>query len=147
MHRFWLGLIALLLPLSTMAQETVPPSLQEWHGWVLKDQAFRTCALLAGRQGRAQDDYLCAWPGTLTIAADAAGARIAQRWQLEAEGWVPLPGDAEHWPQRVTVGGIATPVVDHGDPRCGSAAAATRCAPRFRGRSGRSRCACRARSP
>jgi hypothetical protein len=116
MHRFWLGLIALLLPLSTMAQETVPPSLQEWHGWVLKDQAFRTCALLAGRQGRAQDDYLCAWPGTLTIAADAAGARIAQRWQLEAEGWVPLPGDAEHWPQRVTVGGIATPVVDHGGP-------------------------------
>ncbi len=52
----------------------------------------------------------------MTIAADAAGARIAQRWQLEAEGWVPLPGDAEHWPQRVTVGGVAMPVVDHGGP-------------------------------
>jgi len=115
MHRFWLGLIALLLPLSTIAQ-TVPPPLQEWRGWVLERDAFRTCTLLAGRQGQAENDYLCAWPGTLTIAADAGGARIAQRWQLEAEGWVPLPGDAEHWPQRVTVGGVAMPVVDHGGP-------------------------------
>jgi len=116
MHRFWLGLIALLLPLSTIAQQTVPPPLQEWRSWVLERDAFRTCTLLAGRQGQAENDYLCAWPGTLTIAADAGGARIAQRWQLEAEGWVPLPGDAEHWPQRVTVGGVAMPVVDHGGP-------------------------------
>ncbi|HUD43842.1 MAG TPA: hypothetical protein VMR06_17795 [Dokdonella sp.] len=116
MHRLWIGLIALLLPLSTIAQETTPPALQEWRGWVLKNDAFRACTLLAGRRGHAQDDYLCAWPGTLTIAADAAGARLSQHWQLEAEGWVPLPGDAEHWPQRVTVGGIATPVVDHGGP-------------------------------
>lgn len=116
MHRFWLGLIALLLPLSTIAQPTVPPSLQEWRGWVLERDAFRTCTLLAGRPGQAENDYLCAWPGTLTIAADAAGARIAQRWQLETESWVPLPGDAEHWPQRVTVGGVAMPVVDRGGP-------------------------------
>lgn len=116
MHRLWLGLFVLLLPLSTIAQEATPPALQEWRGWVLKGEAFRACTLLAGGQGRVQDDYLCVWPGTLTIAADADGARIAQRWQLEAEGWVPLPGDAEHWPQRVTVGGVAMPVVDHGGP-------------------------------
>lgn len=116
MHRLCLCLIALLLPLLTKAQELTPPPLQDWRGWVLKDQTFRACTLLAGRQGQGREDYLCAWPGTLTIAADAGGARIAQRWQLETEGWVPLPGDADHWPQRVSVGGVAVPVVDRDGP-------------------------------
>jgi hypothetical protein len=31
------------------------------------------------------------------------GGRFAQRWQVYAESWVPLPGDAEVWPQDTAV--------------------------------------------
>jgi len=116
MHRICLALTACLLSLAAVAQEAIPPQLRDWRAWALKDQEFRACALIAGRAGQSADDYLCAWPGTLAIAADAGGAQLGQRWQLETDGWVPLPGDDEHWPQQVTVDGQPAPVVDRDGP-------------------------------
>ena len=86
------GLSALLFALFAHAESPVPAPLEPWRAWVMHGQEFRACPLLAGKAGTAADEYLCAWPGVLDIRADANGAAIAQRWRVEAESWVPLPG-------------------------------------------------------
>lgn len=115
--RAWLLIAILLLAFTAEAAEPVVPApLEPWRAWVLKDHEHRACPLIAGRSGVQRDDYVCQWPGVLELAADANGVAIAQRWQLAAEGWVPLPGNAQHWPQQVTVGGPPAVVVDRQGP-------------------------------
>ncbi len=58
----------------------------------------------------------------LELRADEHGVDIAQRWRVDAESWIPLPGDAEHWPQQVTVDGQPAPIVDHEGPSVRAAA-------------------------
>jgi hypothetical protein len=107
---------SLIVGIAQAAQPGIPANLESWRAWVLKDQEFRACPLIAGRKAAGRDDFVCVWPGVLTIAADAKGASLTQRWRVEADGWVPLPGDQEHWPQQVTVNGQAAPVVDRNGP-------------------------------
>jgi hypothetical protein len=105
-----------LLTVVAHAAESVPPSLEPWRGWVMRGQEFRACPLIAGHQAAAVADYVCAWPGTLDVRADDRGADIEQRWRVEGESWIPLPGDASYWPQDVSVDGQPAPVVDHEGP-------------------------------
>jgi hypothetical protein len=116
---------ALLLRLSSLlflaaglihAEPPVPSPLEPWRAWVLRGEAFRACPLIAQGHAKAPEDFLCAWPGVLKLDADDRGANVAQHWRVEAESWVPLPGDATHWPQQVVVDGQPSPVVDHGGP-------------------------------
>lgn len=115
--RTWL-LIAILLLAGVVdaAEVAVPTPLEPWRAWVMKDQEFRACPLIAGRNAAGPGDFLCAWPGVLRLDADAGGATIAQRWRLDVEGWVPLPGDARYWPQQVTINGQPAVVIDRGGP-------------------------------
>ena len=106
-------LFALLLSHALYAQVTVPAPLEPWRGWAQDGEEFRDCALIAGHQGEAAQDFVCAWPGVLQIAADANGAKFAMSWQVQAESWVPLPGDGDNWPQDVLVNGQSVPVVKH----------------------------------
>jgi len=106
----------LALTVVAHAAPQVPAPLEPWRAWVLHDQEFRACPLIAGRAGAGASDFLCAWPGVLALSADDAGASLVQRWQVDAESWVPLPGDAQHWPQQVTVDGRPVAVVEHGGP-------------------------------
>ena len=46
--------------------------------------------------------------------ASARGGRFEQRWTVQAETWVPLPGGEAAWPQQVSAGRRALPVVEHG---------------------------------
>jgi len=108
--------LGLLLSAIVHAQTPVPPQLDAWRGWVLKGQEFRACPLIAGKAGTAAEEFLCAWPGVLALNADANGVGIAQRWHVDVESWVPLPGNDEYWPQQVTVDGKPAPVVDHEGP-------------------------------
>jgi hypothetical protein len=114
-HRLAWLLISLAAAAADAAPE-VPAPLEPWRAWVLRDQEFRACPLLAGSHASAPDDFLCAWPGTLALDAEARGVTIAQRWRVEVESWVPLPGDVFNWPQQVTVNGQPAPVVDHEGP-------------------------------
>src|SRR3982750_2401481 len=95
------------------AAPDVPVPLEPWRAWVMHDQEFRACPLIAGRAGAEAADFLCAWQGVLTVSADGGGASVSQHWQVDAESWVPLPGDAQHWPQQVNVDGRPVAVVDH----------------------------------
>ncbi|HEU4665883.1 MAG TPA: hypothetical protein VFS55_17780 [Dokdonella sp.] len=116
MRSFARLLFALCLPFAAHAANDVPAVLEPWRAWVMHDQEFRACPLISGHAGAQAGDYLCAWPGVLALAADAQGASIVQRWRVDAESWVPLPGDAGHWPQQVTVDGRPAAVVDREGP-------------------------------
>ena len=96
------------------AESSIPPGLKDWRAWVLKDLDYRACPFLANATPAQPDSFICAWPGRLTLASDAAGATFSIHWRVEAQSWVPLPGDAEHWPQQVTVNGQRQPVLAHG---------------------------------
>jgi hypothetical protein len=88
----------------------IPPALRDWIGWVVRDHEYRTCPLLVSLAADEEGSYACAWPGELAIDADAGGARFSQRWNVYARSAVPLPGDADEWPQAVRLDGAAAAV-------------------------------------
>jgi hypothetical protein len=107
---FLLLLLVLIAPAA--AQEAVPPALRDWQSWALHGHEAHRCPWLA--PGRAADDArICAWPAMLELQTDARGGRFSQRWQVDAEDWLPLPGGMEQWPQEVTLDGKAAAVVAH----------------------------------
>ncbi|MEO6689438.1 MAG: hypothetical protein ABIS07_05960, partial [Dokdonella sp.] len=110
----WLA--CLLIAAAAHAESPVPSSLEAWRGWVMHGLDYRACPLIAGRSGSSENEYLCAWPGTLSLSADASGASIVQHWRVDVDSWVPLPGDTENWPQQVTVDGQPAVVVNHQGP-------------------------------
>lgn len=114
--RFALAVLQLFVAVAACAEPVVPAPLEPWRAWTLRGQEFRACPLIAGKAAATAADFLCAWPGRLAIAVDAGGASVAQRWQVDADAWVPLPGDAEHWPQQVVLDGQPVAVVDRGGP-------------------------------
>ncbi|MET0229652.1 MAG: hypothetical protein ABW186_01825 [Rhodanobacteraceae bacterium] len=117
-----------LLSAPAHAADPVPPGLESWRPWVMRGQEFRACPLIAGHGATEPADFVCAWPGVLEVRADAHGADIAQRWRVDTESLIPLPGDADYWPQQVSVDGQPAPVVDHEGPsvRVGAGAHAIR---------------------
>ena len=97
-------------PASIFAEPSVPEPLRPWIPWVLETgpdgQDRRTCPLDPRDGAR-----LCAWPGGLHLDLNANGGDFAQSWQVFAESWIMLPGDADAWPQAVESGEQALPVV------------------------------------
>lgn len=110
-------LALLTIAAAAQADPGVPAALEPWRAWALDKQEFRACPLIAGKSGAEAADFLCAWPGALNVVADADGATLAQHWRVDADSWIPLPGDTEHWPQAVSVDGQPAVVVDRAGPR------------------------------
>ena len=108
-------LLALLFSASVAAQpapeSAIPPALKDWRAWALKDLEYRSCPFLASSTGSNPTDFICAWPGRLTLSTTADGAAFSIRWRVEAQSWIALPGDAEYWPQQVQVDGQRQPVI------------------------------------
>ncbi|WP_426687639.1 hypothetical protein [Rhodanobacter ginsengiterrae] len=96
----WLGAMWLLLATPLPAQQ-IPPELQAWQGWVLHDVPQHDCPFLANQAPNA-GSWQCAWPGRLTLDADADGGRFSLDVHVDAPSWVALPGDAKSWPQQVS---------------------------------------------
>ncbi|MGH8090918.1 MAG: hypothetical protein ACREO6_05660, partial [Rudaea sp.] len=113
-------LFGCLLALSTSIQAqtpvdaALPAALKDWRAWVLHDLDYRACPFVATRAPNAAGDFVCAWPGTLHLDATADGAAFSIAWRVQAPSRVYLPGDAQHWPQQVTVNAQAQPVLEHG---------------------------------
>ncbi len=53
----------------------------------------------------AGDEKRCAWPGVLSLDLDEKGGSFRQAWTLEADAFVPLPGEAKRWPLDLQVDG------------------------------------------
>ncbi|MEO8018152.1 MAG: hypothetical protein ABI769_10085 [Pseudomonadota bacterium] len=112
------GLIALALccSMAARAQDALPPALRDWQGWVLHGEEFRRCPFSASADTEAGEpidvsEFRCVWPERLTLTVDARGGTFSQRWQVFAESWVALPGNAEHWPRDVRLNGAPAAVV------------------------------------
>ena len=129
-----LPLLLLLLSLTTppaaalpLTPDEVPEPLQPWTDWVLFPHTDRDCPLLYSEAVRR-----CVWPAELALRLDASGGRFEQRWQTYRDEWVPLPGDARHWPDTLTVdGNPAQPLMRDGVPTVELSAGAHRIAGTF----------------
>jgi hypothetical protein len=105
-------LLQLLVSAASAAQDPVPPDLQDWQQWVLKDQQFRECPFYFNRRAAERGDFVCAWPGQLELDVAAEDARFRQSWTVYADDqWIRLPGSVDYWPERVLVNDRAIEVV------------------------------------
>ena len=111
----WFALVVALLAADCVHGQSevhVPQDLEDWRGWVLHGQAHRHCPFLHDAAAIKREQFICAWPGALSIRADAEGGAFELRWTIYgAEQWAPLPGDGKIWPQNVAVDGQATSLV------------------------------------
>jgi hypothetical protein len=108
--------IGFFCSMAARAQDAIPPPLREWQGWVLHDQEFRRCPFASSAGAEAGEpidaaEFRCVWPERLTLTVEARGGTFSQRWQVFAESWVALPGNAEHWPRDVRLNGAPAAVV------------------------------------
>ncbi len=85
----------------------LPAPLQGWQDWVLKDAPEHSCPFLYNGATRA-----CIWPTELKLQLDDNGAEFFYKVDVFKREWVPLPGDAGHWPVAVSSGGKALPIVE-----------------------------------
>jgi hypothetical protein len=106
-------LATLCVPRPTPAEPAIPSELRGWDSWVLEGHENHRCPWLAPGQAR-DADRVCAWPAVLELQVDGHGGRFSQRWQLDTEGWLPLPGSPENWPQEVTLDGKPAVLVAQG---------------------------------
>ena len=101
---------AALASAEPLAPERAPEPLRPWVDWVLHGHESERCPFLHGAPG----SPACVWPARLELALGARQGSFVQRWRAHVDAWVPLPGDAKHWPQAVQVDGRPAPVVDQG---------------------------------
>ncbi|GLQ44674.1 hypothetical protein GCM10007902_45240 [Dyella nitratireducens] len=102
--------MGLLFVVSPLLAQDVPPALRDWQGWVLHDVPQHGCPFLANSLPDA-DSRQCIWPGRLSIDAGKSGGHFSLDVQVDAPGWVALPGDEHSWPQQVAVNNKAWPVL------------------------------------
>ncbi len=102
-----------LLPSWTPAQ--LPKLLEDWQGWVTWDENKHANAPTPYHN---KSQLLPLWYSPIEIKADAAGGsfvfKVDSRWQE----WAPLPGDAQCWPQGVTVDDQPATVVSRDGVPC-----------------------------
>ena len=109
MIRFIFLLCSVLLCHTTQALD-LPKPLQEWQQWVLHKHPQARCSF----QWNNFDKKFCAWPSTLALRVEKDGMYFEQRWQVEADSWLTLPGNKKYWPTAVMLGDRPQPVVERG---------------------------------
>ena len=115
-HAWLIGasLMLLLTLAAPLRAQDIPPVLQSWNAWALHEVPDHACPLPASTAS-ASGPRPCVWPGRLALAADAQAGRFSLTVQLDAPGWVVLPGDDHAWPQQVLVDDKPQPVLRHDD--------------------------------
>ncbi|MBT8089032.1 MAG: hypothetical protein KJO01_02365 [Gammaproteobacteria bacterium] len=106
------ALTLLFMMAATAAQDYVPADLQDWQEWVLKDKEYRDCPFYFNRNAAERQDFVCSWPGQLTLSVAESGAEFTQQWTVYAEEqWLSLPGSVDYWPEAVTVNDQSVEVI------------------------------------
>jgi hypothetical protein len=107
MHRkcLFLFLVYAILaagPAFAAAEVKVPEPLKPWVDWVLHDHQEE---LLCTANYNDANDFRCNWPTALALDIRTGSASFRQKWLLEHESWIQLPGNAQLWPRQVTING------------------------------------------
>lgn len=105
----WLALIVAPSPAQAnpLSDVDVPGPLRPWVPWVLHNADERACPFRFNSDG---GDRHCAWPGRLSLELDARGGRFSFDVEVFRAQWLALPGEAQFWPQQVTIDGKPTAV-------------------------------------
>ncbi|MEY3219978.1 MAG: hypothetical protein RIT27_1335 [Pseudomonadota bacterium] len=82
-------------PLTT---QDLPEILKGWVSWVLHDETTRDCPFFYH-----QEEQVCRWAGRLYLQVDGKQGYFSQDWQTFGETWIDVIGDAQHYPQQITV--------------------------------------------
>mgnify|MGYP005851726869 CR=1 FL=1 len=106
----WIGFAGLLVMATTSpgSGDDVPPELRPWIPW----------SLWAEKNLESPPAYNDAtrrmpfWPGRVRIVADGESGTFSLEARVFSEGFFPLPGDADLWPQDVRVDGVSVPVLE-----------------------------------
>ncbi|MEZ4526212.1 MAG: hypothetical protein R2941_09865 [Desulfobacterales bacterium] len=85
----------------------VPSDLAPWIPWVMHSQEEKFCPEFCNQPR----SFQCAWPAQLKIAAAKEGGQFTQDWTVFAKTWIPLPGSAERWPEKVLTNRVPTAVI------------------------------------
>lgn len=80
-------------------KRVIPDSLVPWIPWVLWDDRTLGAPPLFNDAGQ----VITYWPSRLQVEAQESQGAWSVRLQVFAEDWVPIPGDADHWPLQVRV--------------------------------------------
>ncbi len=87
--------------------QALPEPLQDWQEWVLHKHPQARCSF----QWNKFEEKFCAWPSALALQVKNNGMYFEQRWQVEADSWLTLPGSKKYWPQSVTIDGQPQAVI------------------------------------
>ncbi|MGC4066664.1 MAG: hypothetical protein QM784_18920 [Polyangiaceae bacterium] len=85
----------------------VPRELVDWVPRIRDKMTEGLCPKIG-------DVERCQWPATLSLEVESTGAKFTFQVFLDAEGWVTLPGSAQHWPEGVEVDNRAEVVLSKG---------------------------------
>lgn len=85
---------------------SIPEDLTQWKGWVLKGYEESLCPVPYNNG----DNHFCVWPGDLNLNLVQNKAQFTQKVAIYAQGWVPLVGDKDNWPENVKVNNQLFPV-------------------------------------
>ncbi|MBS3963658.1 MAG: hypothetical protein KGZ80_04020 [Methylomonas sp.] len=109
--RTFILLALLAVPLISRAVDlnSVPDVLKPWAAWVMHDDTTASCPFLFQDAAQRQ----CRWSGPLQLVLTKQGGRFESDWTLYRDGWLPLPGNHDHWPQQVRVDQNAATVTPH----------------------------------
>ncbi len=114
-NEFLLCLISLLVAAVVPVQAAaIPASLEPWKQWVLHDTPEQPCPAHFDNGAIRR----CWWPSRLVVDVSNQGGLFEQQVTVYAPTWVTLPGDETHWPESVTSGLLAIPVVGRSGRPC-----------------------------
>ncbi|MBE0500766.1 MAG: hypothetical protein IBX47_04920 [Desulfuromonadales bacterium] len=96
------SLFLVVTPVFAATEIKLPQPLKPWVDWVLYDHAE---ALLCTPNFNDADLIRCNWPTALDLEIESRGGLFRQKWLLEHESWIQLPGDEKNWPEEVAING------------------------------------------
>jgi hypothetical protein len=112
---FLLFFISIVVAAVAWAQAPdIPASLDPWRAWVLHEKADRQCPTQYDNAAIRR----CWWPSRLAVDVSDRGGLFEQQVTVYAASWVILPGDETHWPESVSGGSNALPVVGRNSRPC-----------------------------
>jgi len=106
----WLAVISNVSAVP-IAQDEIPPALQEWVPWVLHGEQQQLCPF----SHQQFDNKRCRWPVNTSLELTNTGGHFEQQWTVETPQWVPLVGRNDQWPVQVRVDGQIQSVIRQGN--------------------------------
>ncbi len=104
------GLSLLASSVRADSDARIPEVLRPWEAWTLwNDRDFGSPSPFNN-----PERLLPFWPSSVSLAVTSDGGTFTFGVTAFREGWIPLPGDPEHWPAGVKVDGKPAPVLDRG---------------------------------